>query len=551
MPHDGTDPSRRYPTRPALPSGPTDTPPPRGRRGYTPPTGFSDEVTPTSRSGGYTPPAGFSDTVTPTSRSGGYTPPAGFSDSTAPPPRARSTGGRRRRAEPDDEVGGWSSTAPSPETPVSPHDTGRWNARQGRWVPTQPTAERPDFSIGRFEETGDVRGGRRRSDRVVDDVDWYERTGQQGWQPEGRDEHPTGRSTDWSERTFRAGGTDAGSRRARSHAAPEGPEAPPGRTDPPGARAPHGPSATTGRSEYRRPTDPGGYLSSVRDTDDGGYPGPRRYTDSPDYSGYGTEPSYGSTGYAAGRNAQDDVDEEPPRGFGDTGIPRQASRGSTGRYGGTAPDARTSGTFSRPDARTSGTFPRPDVRTSGTFPRPDVRSTGSQPRIGARTTGSFPRPDLRDEEVVSGAAWSGGTAAPVRGARPAVERDADREPAGRRAVDDDLSPEAAATSGYGISVLATFLWYLVPAAIYGFYIFQTDTTVPDVCDVQPCQSQRDIALAGVAGFVPWILVTLALGAATAVGLRWFNAGWRALGTGFAAATIGGGLATLLNTFLGN
>ncbi|GIJ50801.1 hypothetical protein Val02_76870 [Virgisporangium aliadipatigenens] len=447
---------------------------------------------------------------------------------------------------------------------MSEHDTGRWNSRQGRWVPKEPTPERPDFSIGRFEETGDVRGGRRRSDRVVDDVDWYERTGggHHAWQPEGRDDHPTGRSTDWSERSFRAGQTDAGSRRARRYGDPDESQAPPGRTDPPGARAPHGPSATTGRSEYKPPS----YLSSVRDTDTGGYtgserggtPGPRRYTDSSDDTGYGDTTSgstasgvYGRTPrYGRGRDTDDvtstyggsrraadeDGDAEAPRrGFGDSGIPRQASRGTTGRYGGTAPNARTSGTFSRPDARTSGTFPRPDVRT-----------TGSQPPIDARTTGGFPRPDLSDE-LVSGAAWSGGTAAPVRGARPAARAD-DREAADRRDYDDE-PPEAAATSTYAASVLATFLWFLAPAAIYAFYIFQTDSTVPATCDVQPCQSQRDIALIGVAGFIPWVVVALALGAATAVGLRYFNAGWRAMGTGFAAATIGSGLATLLNTFL--
>jgi hypothetical protein len=68
-------------------------------------------------------------------------------------------------------------------------------------VPAEPRSDTPDFAIGRFEETGDVRRGPARdSRRIVDGVDWSERMDQRpAWQPHTWDDAPTSRSTDWSE----------------------------------------------------------------------------------------------------------------------------------------------------------------------------------------------------------------------------------------------------------------------------------------------------------------------------------------------------------------
>jgi hypothetical protein len=85
---------------------------------------------------------------------------------------------------------------------VTPHETGRWSTSRGSWVPTEPLPDNaPDYAIGRFEETGDVRWGPARGrPRVVDGVDWSERMDQRpAWQPHTWDDAPTGRSTDWSE----------------------------------------------------------------------------------------------------------------------------------------------------------------------------------------------------------------------------------------------------------------------------------------------------------------------------------------------------------------
>jgi len=109
----------------------------------------------------------------------------------------------RRRDDgrpPGDQHAEWISRGGS-EDRVTPHETGRWSASRGSWVPTGPPENAPDFAIGRFEETGDMRRGPLgRGPRVVDGVGWSERIDQRPeWHPHTWDEAPTGRSTDWSE----------------------------------------------------------------------------------------------------------------------------------------------------------------------------------------------------------------------------------------------------------------------------------------------------------------------------------------------------------------
>jgi hypothetical protein len=113
------------------------------------------------------------------------------------PEDARSADARQR----GDQHAEWISRGNAAARPATPHETGRWSASRGSWVPTDQASEVPDFAIGRFEETGDVRRGPVRGDpRVVDGVDWSERMDQRpAWQPHTWDDAPTGRSTDWSE----------------------------------------------------------------------------------------------------------------------------------------------------------------------------------------------------------------------------------------------------------------------------------------------------------------------------------------------------------------
>jgi hypothetical protein len=73
-------------------------------------------------------------------------------------------------------VGGWvSSTDSASSEPVIPHETGMWSASQGRWIPIDRREnEHPDFAIGRFDETGEIRPIGAGQGRVVD-VPWSER----------------------------------------------------------------------------------------------------------------------------------------------------------------------------------------------------------------------------------------------------------------------------------------------------------------------------------------------------------------------------------------
>ena len=132
----------------------------------------------------------------------GYGPPPNGYDGYDGRDRYEGRPGRRDDGRPHgDQHAEWISRGGSDER-VTPHETGRWSASRGSWIPTDPPRENaPDFAIGRFEETGDVRRGpgARRS-RVVDGVGWSERMDQRPeWHPHTWDDAPTGRSTDWSE----------------------------------------------------------------------------------------------------------------------------------------------------------------------------------------------------------------------------------------------------------------------------------------------------------------------------------------------------------------
>lgn len=130
---------------------------------------------------------------------GGYRREDGYPDSGAHPgwQDSRPTDGWQR----GDQHADWIRHGDAAARPVTPHETGRWSSSRGSWVPAEPARDVPDFAIGRFEETRDMRRGPARGGpRVVDGVDWSERMDQRpAWQPHTWDDAPTSRSTDWSE----------------------------------------------------------------------------------------------------------------------------------------------------------------------------------------------------------------------------------------------------------------------------------------------------------------------------------------------------------------
>jgi hypothetical protein len=185
-----------------------------------------------------------------------------------------------------------------------PHETGTWSATQGRWLPMdQRDQEPPDFAIGRFEETGEIRAIGSGQGRVVD-VPWSERAlpgrpgGQGPWaEPDAR---PTnGNGGGWS--------------------GPP-PNRPPGQDLVLRGPDPAGP--------YTRGTQTGAYP-------DGGYPNPAYQAGPPpagayqarayQYGGYPPRPGYYESarrdlavherGYAdaAAEDDDEDIGEEAPR----------------------------------------------------------------------------------------------------------------------------------------------------------------------------------------------------------------------------------------------
>ena len=105
---------------------------------------------------------------------------------------------RRTSREPrgwaSSEPSGWSSVEPNGRSPVEPNgrrggpepnppepDVGSWSRSRGRWVPGQRDTDRPDYTISRYDDTGEMPRSLMRNDSspVIDQDDWREMTGSQ------------------------------------------------------------------------------------------------------------------------------------------------------------------------------------------------------------------------------------------------------------------------------------------------------------------------------------------------------------------------------------
>jgi hypothetical protein len=119
---------------------------------------------------------------------------------------------------------------------------------------------------------------------------------------------------------------------------------------------------------------------------------------------------------------------------------------------------------------------------------------------------------------------------------------------------DDPEDELAPEGGYKSAVLATLIWYAIPAALYIAYAFYLGGSARPGCvsaDGGPCPSPRAEALHVISSNIGLITVAIVLSTVIAVMLRWATTGWRALAIGFAAAVVGGGATTvLITTFSG-
>jgi hypothetical protein len=134
--------------------------------------------------------------------------------------------------------------------------------------------------------------------------------------------------------------------------------------------------------------------------------------------------------------------------------------------------------------------------------------TGSMQRASAAVTGSYERRPVSTLPETSGRQ------------RSLLEPDEDLE-------DDPGGPLAA--------VGFTAAWYSVPVVLFVVYMLVLDG------------AQQSQAFATLAGAAPQFGLSLVLSMVVAVGLRWASGTWKAASVGLAAAVMGGGLATVLNS----
>lgn len=98
--------------------------------------------------------------------------------------------------------------------------------------------------------------------------------------------------------------------------------------------------------------------------------------------------------------------------------------------------------------------------------------------------------------------------------------------------DEDLEDDPG---GPLAAVGFTAVWYSVPVVLFVLYMLVLDG------------AQQAQALRTLAGAAPQFGLSLVLSMAVAVGLRWASGSWKAASVGLAAAVMGGGLATVLNS----
>lgn len=156
--------------------------------------------------------------------------------------------------------------------------------------------------------------------------------------------------------------------------------------------------------------------------------------------------------------------------------------------------------------------------------------------VGARTAGSWQDPPdtqwppRRAVEV-------GNTSGSVALAPPYERRAVGTMPESSRRQtllesDEDLEEEPG---GQLAAVGFTAAWYGVPVVLFVLYMLVLDG------------AQQTQALNTLAGAAPQFGVSLALSMVVAVGLRRASGSWKAASVGLAAAVVGGGLATVLNS----
>jgi len=184
--------------------------------------------------------------------------------------------------------------------------------------------------------------------------------------------------------------------------------------------------------------------------------------------------------------------------------------------------------------------PRPSSRAGGDQGVAAVRAIGAPPL----TTDTGSTPAVYRQRAT--AAVPAGRAAPYR---PDAGRSAGSMTSTQsriRAVEPaEPASESHSSAGYLAAVAYTALWFAVPVVGFALWSLTLNQEASANCVTGvPCSSERKAALLSLAAHLPNMIGILLLSAGIAVVLRRISGTWKASTVGFAAAVVGGGLATV-------
>jgi hypothetical protein len=112
--------------------------------------------------------------------------------------------------------------------------------------------------------------------------------------------------------------------------------------------------------------------------------------------------------------------------------------------------------------------------------------------------------------------------------------------------DEELDDEPA-PGGYLASMVYTVMWFAVPMVLWVLWSLtlsgEASATCVDDAGV-PCASERTEALTTLTDNLPRMVGTMLFSILIAAVLRRVSSNWKAATVGFAAAVVGGGLATV-------
>jgi hypothetical protein len=269
------------------------------------------------------------------------------------------------------------------------------------------------------------------------------------------------------------------------------------------------------------------------------------YADSPyrDRPGYGDGPARGERPYGeapAQRALPARPEPAPYRSEPTYGQPYGSPpsyRDAQPPYGAAAPRALSAGpeapTYRQPAYREEPTYRQPAQRAE-----PIYRESAAE--AGPPTTY---RANLQREQPAYGGAadyrrGAGGPAALPPAKRRASVYDVD---------DDDEFDDEPESGGYLAAMVYTAMWYAVPMVLWILWSLTLNSEASATCidsSGAPCESERTEALGNLVDNMPRMGATLLLSIVVAVVLRYVSSSWKAATVGFAAAVVGGGLATV-------